>query len=303
MKSCLIKTFGFLGDIFFQSSIARKLKEEGQFDKVDYVIGFPQIISPLYRNPHIDDVFITDNAPTTAPYYGIRVGGYDAEFQMEANTFKVPPPTEAQLRAGVNNPDTRFEIYTSPEIDAEVANRYPKPYIAYMNVESWTEKAFRFTKKEYEIGKDVPFLGHGGRLRNIENIIEELKKNFNLIEVGVKQKSIATAHDAPERSLDFDLSVLKRAEWFIGTEGGLANFASGVGTRTMLTSEFVWQLYGPKGSQRQLKEPKLGPRYYFPEAGHIDLNPYLTDEQVYSEMKAVLSGNKSPEEFVYDWLG
>lgn len=302
MSRCLIKTFGFIGDIFFQSSVAKKLKEERQFEQVDYVIGFPQVAQALTRNPYIDNVYLLDTT-TAQPYYGLSVGDYDAEFQMEANSMTIAPPMEAQIRAGVNRPDTMFEIYTDSDLDAEVAMLYHEPYVAYMNIESWTEKAFRFTPEEYERGIDVPYLGYGGRLRNIKNILEELKKDFNLVEVGVKEKSMQTAANEPERTLDWDLSVLRGAQWFIGAEGGLCNFASGVGTRTCLTSEFVWQLYGRNGVIKKIPEPKLGPRYYFPNRGHIDLSPYLTDEQVYSELRAVLSGDKTPEEFKYEWFG
>lgn len=300
MSKCLIKTHGFIGDILFQSSIAKKLKEEKQFDQIDYVIGFPQIAQALMRNPYIDDVFLT-NEPTQMPYYGVEVGGYDAEFQMEAHSFTVPPPMEAQIRAGVQSPDAEFKIYTDSKLDVEIKELYSDSYVAYMNVLSWKEKAFCFTEEEYWRGVNVPYLGYGGRLRNVHWIVEELKKDFTLVEVGVKEKSLQTAKEGATRTLDFDFSVLKQAKWFIGAEGGLANFACGVGTQTILTSEFVWQLYGANGLFKQLAEPQLGPRYYFPNQNHIYLNPYLTDKEILAEYQTVLSGKKSAKEFTYEW--
>ena len=47
MTKCLIVTYGYFGDIFFQTSIAKKLKKENRFDQVDYLIGFPQIFRLL----------------------------------------------------------------------------------------------------------------------------------------------------------------------------------------------------------------------------------------------------------------
>ncbi len=301
MSRCLIRCHGFAGDIFFASSAAKKLKEESQYDDIEYIIGLPQVADILVRNPYIDGAFCT-KSPTQTPFLGHYISGYDAEFQMMPFTFEIPPPMEAQIHCGVNNPDTQFEIYSNPELDELVAELYPNPFVAYMNIPSWKEKAFGFNYEEYVIGHNYPYLGYGGRLRDIENIVEELKNNFNLVEVGLKEKSLEVAGKEVPRTLDFDISVLKRADWFIGAEGGLANFASGVGTKTILTSEFVWMLYGANGLFKQYTEPKLGPRYYFPEAGHIDLNPYLTDEQIYSELRAVLAGDKKPENFEYDWF-
>ena len=60
----------------------------------------------------------------------------------------------------------------------------------------------------------------------------------------------------------------------------LSNLAAGVGTKTIITGDFVHQLYGPNGVLRKIEEPKLGPKYYFPESGHVTLNPFLTDDEV-----------------------
>jgi len=75
-------------------------------------------------------------------------------------------------------------------------------------------------------------------------------------------------------------SLIKACDWFIGAEGGLANLAAGVGTKTIITGDYVHQLYGWNGVIERNQEPKLGPKYYFGEEDHITLDPYLTDEQV-----------------------
>ena len=56
----LIKTYGFIGDILFASSIAQKLKEQyGNDCIVDYCIGFPQPYKLLKNNPWIDNVYLS----------------------------------------------------------------------------------------------------------------------------------------------------------------------------------------------------------------------------------------------------
>jgi hypothetical protein len=69
----------------------------------------------------------------------------------------------------------------------------------------------------------------------------------------------------------------------VGGESGLINLAAGVGTKTIITGDYVHQLYGWNGVIRKLKEPKLGPEFYFGN-GHVSLNPYLTDEEVVEQI-------------------
>ena len=85
--------------------------------------------------------------------------------------------------------------------------------------------------------------------------------------------------------------MLKYCDYFIGTEGGLANLASGVGCKTLLTYEFVWQCYGPRGTVRPFENgPRLGPAHYFHE-GHAYLPLYKSDEEIVELIKEQI--NKS----------
>jgi len=306
-SKALIKPYGYMGDHLFASSVAQKLKEEKQFDIVDIACGIRQVEKLLNLNPYVDNV-ITLAYPTQSPLHGVNVTGYDKQFELTETRKNVPPPLQFQRECGVKHPDTKFKIWTDPSLDEKVAETYPYPFIAVMQRESWRAKAYGFTLEEYAKGIDVPLKGYGGRLRNINHIVSALTERFTLIEVGLiptaatldVAKRWGTQSDI-YRSLTWDASVIKRADYFIGAEGGLANVACGVGTKTILTGDFVHQLYGWNGVIKKVDNPELGPRFYFPDAGHIDLNPYLTDDVVIEEMKAILDGAKTAKDYTYEW--
>ncbi len=81
----------------------------------------------------------------------------------------------------------------------------------------------------------------------------------------------------------------------------MANVACAVHTPCILTADFVHQLYGYNGVIKKIENPKLGPRFYWPEDGHIDLNPYWDDERVVREMKSIFKGYTKAEDVDYEW--
>lgn len=294
MSKCLIITYGFFGDIFFQSSIAKKLKEEKKFDVVDYVIAFPQIYRLLSNNPYIDKVILV-RPPTSFPSIGENTcKEYDSVMIMKEFSFIDPPPIECQKWAGIENPDTEFTIYTDKIYDEiakktidDIRNENGKKVIAIPA--DWKERTFSFTREEYEIGKNSSdSTGYGGKRRDVDKIKDSLRKVFNIVDVGlpihIKQASTANVSDDDVGSVLFGCSILKYCDAFVGSEGGQCNMASGVGTRTIITGDFVHQLYGWNGALKKIKEPKLGPIHYFKDKGHVVLDPYLTDEQVTEEI-------------------
>ena len=151
---------------------------------------------------------------------------------------------------------------------------------------------------------------------DIFTILNRLRdEGIELIQVGLKagMKSLQATQNLDPRnhkegdaygcfhSIVWDAAVIQNADYFIGAEGGLANVAAAVHTKTVLTSEFVHQLYGWNGVIKKIENPKLGPRFYWPEDGHIDLSPYLTDDDVVKEMLAVFRGEKTAGEYDYAW--
>jgi len=273
----LIKAMGFIGDNLFATSVAKKLKYK--YDglcEVDLLLSVAQPFELISIDPHIDNVYL--EMPNKQ---------YDKVFQLGHINRQSTPCEQLQVQCGIENPSPEFKIYTNPVIDKYVEyyfkNKGNRKLVAWLS--NWEERSFLFTEKEYKRGIDVPNLGYGGKHRNISYIINELEKNNNLslIEVGKPNgtnqlsTSILTVSE-----YSLTASVLKHCDYFIGAEGGLANLASGVGTKTILTSDFVHQLYGWNGVIEKCQEPKLGPRHYF--EGHIDLDPYLTDDEVVEQI-------------------
>ncbi len=291
MRSCLIVCHGYFGDHLFANSIAERLIEEGQYDAVDYVIGFPQVLPFLERNPYVRNVMVTTIGPNPQPPNNID--SYDKVFTLGPISRVVPPTIEMQLLCGVERPSSKFHIETNPELDKLVLDTYGEKtgmVLAIMN--GWKERSFLYTKEQYDRGIDVPNLGYGGAHRNTDYIIDALEQRYSSIRVGptgnVNQFSLD--YDGP--SLDLTASILKYCDVFIGAEGGLANLAYAVGTRTIITGDFVHQLYGPNGVLQKLEEPKIGPVHYGTgEVTHINLNPYLTDAEVVEQICTTLDNN------------
>lgn len=284
---CLVVTCGYFGDIAFATSIAEKLKEEQCFEVVDYLIGFPQMQRLLSNDPFIDNVYVSD-IPSPYPSSIYIDQSYDKIIKLQPLSFAVPPPYEYQVFAGIKHPTATYRLYTEPSYD-EVAKAYTedlrqngKKVVALMS--NWESKTYIFTPEQYRAGIDVPNLGYGGSHRNIEKVVSELRNRYNVIEVGVpqeyNQQQTANLSDEDQKSILFECSLMKYCDAFIGTEGGLCNLAAGVGTRTIITGDFVHQLYGWNGVIKKISEPKLGPVHYFLNGNHVVLDPYLTDQEL-----------------------
>lgn len=285
---CLIITCGFFGDILFASSIAKKLKENSMYSTVDYLIGFPQTQRLLQNNPHIDNVYVS-NTPGPYPDPGsISIDQYSKVVTLQPLNYNKPPCEEYQEFAEIPNPSADYNVFTQPEYDeiakAEVEQlriQHGKPVVALMS--NWESKTYTFTVEQYSQGIDVPGYGYGGSHRNISYITKKLSEYVTFLEVGVGpmgQLQSVGIEDSDTKSLLFEASILRYCDAFLGTEGGLCNLAAGVGCRTIITGDFVHQLYGWNGCIKQIKVPKLGPKWYFSDDDHIELDPYLTDDEV-----------------------
>jgi hypothetical protein len=288
MRSCLIVCHGYFGDHLFANSIAEQLINEGQFDVVDYVIGFPQVLPFFERNPYIRNVIITALGPS--PQVPHNADTYNKVFQLGPINRMVPPAVEVQLMCGVTNPTPRFYVHTNPELDKLVLDTYGEKVgkvIAIMN--GWKERSFSYTPEQYSLGINVPDLGYGGLRRDTDYIVNQIEQHYSSIRVGPTGKVNQFSFDYDGPSFDLTASILKYCDVFVGAEGGLANLAYAVGTKTIITGDFVHQLYGPNGVLQKLDEPKLGPIYYGDVDGkHVSLDPYLKDTEVVEHIFNIL---------------
>jgi hypothetical protein len=290
---CLVITCGYFGDIMFSTSLAPKLAN--QYNQVDYLIGFPQMKTLLENDSSIHNVFVSD-APNPYPTSQYIHEEYSRIIQLQPLNYLVTPCEEYQQFAGFIDITTEYKVYTFPQYDLiakeyveQLKKEYNKPVIGVMT--NWEPKTYLFTPDQYKKGIDVPNLGYGGSHRNVQHIVNELTNYFTLIPIGMdnlSQYQTLQVSDNDSKSLIFEASLLKACDAFIGTEGGLANLAAGVGCKTILTGDFIHQLYGWNGVLKKIKEPKLGPIYYFPDDGHIVLDPYLTDNEIINKIRNIL---------------
>ena len=282
----LIECVGFIGDNLFASSVPAKLKQQG-YTKVDLALSIAQPFELLKLNPSIDNVLL---------YEKVDHNSYDKVFTLQPIHRRETPTVQFQQQCGVLEPSSDYKIYTNPAQDAYVGPLLKhvaqgRRLVAYMS--NWVEKTFGFTEEEYKRGVDVPNLGYGGRRRDVEFIIEELSKDEALylvpvgMPVGFNQREVALDGVS---NYTLTASMIKACDWFIGAEGGLANLAAGVGTKTIITGDYVHQLYGWNGVIEKNEEPKLGPKYYFPD-GHYTLDPYLTDFETINTIKNIICTN------------
>lgn len=282
----LIKTIGYIGDNLFATSVAKKLKEKyGNESQVHFQISILAPFELIHNDPFIDKVFLQ----------GESLGEYDLVYQLSPIHRSETPTIQFQKECEITNVSSEYTIHTNSALDELVSKRFLEYKTAGYKIiavqQNWEERSFRFTEEEYQRGNNVPNLGYGGKRRNIDFIIDSIDKLKNVILVPVGKPN---GYD--QRSSDISVvseftltaSVIKNCDMFIGSEGGLSNLAAGVGTKTIITGDFVHQLYGWNGVIEKNEEPKLGPKYYFPQLGHVTLNPYITDEEVVEQISKYL---------------
>ena len=282
----LINCTGFIGDILFSTSVAKKIKLEQEVHTLDYLIHLYQPYTLLSNDPDIDNVYLFDCDKTK----------YDRIIELSYIDFTHTPTEYYQTQSGIKNPSPEYYVHSLPSFDKSVKYTL-KPYndigkiiVAYMS--NWEERSFLFTEEEYKHGIDVPNLGYGGKHRNIDFIIQHLSDDPNIILLPIGMEPGFNVKDANfQNTADYTMqaSLLKSCDYFIGAEGGLCNLAAGVGCKTIITGDFIHQLYGWNGVLRKIREPKLGPKYYFKDK-HITLDPYLTDKQVVTSIKQIING-------------
>jgi len=290
MKTILIKTYGFIGDILFASSIAKKLKEQhGSTTVVDYCIGFPQPYKLLKNNPWIDNVYLSENkGPRVTIPSCVDITQYDVIYELPECRQDIQPTIWYQQHCDIKNPTPEFDIYTDPVIDESVKHELkqinPNNVKVIGYVANWQSLTVTYTESEYEAGLNNPsdILAHTNKnKRNIQRILNELNLKYILIPLGY-DASVTQYHTLLDSTSTYTntASIIKCCDIVIGQEGGMTNLAAGVGTKCIITTDFMYALYGPRGVMKQYPKVNLGPANIFPNSKHINSNPFISDDEI-----------------------
>ena len=279
----------FIGDQLFSTSVADRYKETFKNVEIHYVTEFPQLMNLFENHPNIDNVWFKGTNES-----------YDKIIDLNPlSTQSVPATVQFQVQSGIpiEMTCTGFYTHTNEKIDEYVRSYYEtftsgKKIVCWQR--NWEERSFLFTPEEYKAGIDVPNYGYGGKRRNIYYVISELSKNENLILIPVGKPS-----GYNQRTNDINAcqeytelaSLIKYADYLIGSEGGITNLGCSIknsNCKCIITTDFILQLYGWNGCIRKHQTPTMGPNTYFPNSGHVHLDPYLTDEQLVKQLNELL---------------
>ena len=286
--SILIKTTGFIGDILFASSVASPIYHEQSHD-IDFLIGFPQPYELLKLNSFIRNVYLPDKfGPFPSNEFILKNNKYDTIYTLPHVNQNEIPTIQFQNSCNIKSPNSIFHINTNKNIDTviklqleKLKSNVNKKIIGY--VANWKQSTVKYTEEEFRTGIRFPnVLEHSHEnTRDIEFILSELSKEFILIPLGFDHSVSQYDFGIESCSLySYTASLIKNCDVVIGQEGGLTNLAAGVGTKCIITTDFMNYLYGKHGRMKQYEIIKLGPANVCPKNGHIHLDPYISDKEI-----------------------
>jgi len=287
----LVIATGYIGDILFSSSLAKKLKQLYYGSMVYYSIPLIQPLLLLKQNPHIDGVIIgqPDN---------IKI--YDKIFIMPEVRQDVPATICFQMSANIPEEyqSVEYQVYTIPKYDREaeyMIESLRKEY-SYKRIVGYQVD---FAWKAYQSTKDTLIAGIGAPHRNQEMIIDKLKEHFTLVPIGFdrsvpQQDSRASNAESYAKAA----SIIKYCDVFFGAEGGLTNLSAGVGTKTIILTDFIAQQYWKNGRIRKYGVPKMGPATYFPSRHHSHIHPCISDNEIPDKLIDLINNNRHE---VFNW--
>ena len=278
MNSYLIQCPGFIGDQFFASSVADALKEWKPDAIIDMLLPVVQPKYLLEANPNIRHAF-----------FGNELSSYKNSHFISLPTIDQSLAATLQFQRAANIPEEywqlSYRVWDCGNSQFPLPPVFIKPVLGV--VRSWPEKSFKFTREEYAQGIDTPNLGYGGKKHDIEYILKELRKDFQVILFGldanVSQHSAEASNPRSFANMAWEIKYF--CDFFLGPEGGLTNLAAGAGVRTAITTDFIWQLYGPNGIMRKIERPAMGPRTYFPNNNHLHIQPFADEDEIISTVR------------------
>lgn len=296
-----------IGDILHASSVAKKIKKKIPNSIVHFDINYLQPIELLGNNPYIDGVFFKESANID----------YDKVYQIMSEDVSTLNPYESavsqfQKMCDIQDYDNFYEIFTNENLDYSIKRSmnelvsvgdWDHNLIKVGYQSDWDRKSFLFTEEEYNLAKGgEDGTGYGKGSRNVFDIINclEISPRVMLFSLGLDtniSKNYPCINSTSK--FTFTASIIKNCDYVIGSEGCITNLSSAIGTPTIITTDYIYQMFGPKGIRWQqnggdvnnleTRIPFLGPKQYFPKGNHTELSPFLTDYEVGEEILRIIS--------------
>ena len=260
----LVVIWGFLGDALLSQPIAKKLKSEGQATHVDFMVGFPHTKLLLEQNPYINRVILPSHFnPTPNPEHIDHL--YDEVRVVRKYKGREPLTIEHQVSAKVQHPTLEYVVYTLPEHD------------------SWAKQEMRKLDSRPIVGISNSWKVDSSSYYDPTPLALLLSKDYNVILIGHKSGvTLSNIIDLgqPSETFSFTASKCKHLDLMLGSEGGLTNLAAGVGCPIIYSTDFIYNLAGPKGFNHHHQDPTklLGPKAYFKDAPHVQLPSEILPE-------------------------
>jgi ADP-heptose:LPS heptosyltransferase len=256
----LIINFGWIGDSILASSLAENCKLNG-YEQVDLLLGFPQTAEILKLNSNIDNIYVSKIPGCDPVTDGIDLSIYDRVYKTAGLKFNKKPLDLFNEDFGFKDLKYSYELNTY-EVSFEDTT---KPILAFQL--DWNNRS------RSEIGP-----------RNQDNIIAKLQKKYNIFIIG--NNSHFSIDENTSETFLMDTSALKKCDLFFGYPGGLHWVAAGVGTKTICTSEHVFNHYKNNGEFKgedfdQFKEQwQVHASKIFTDQKHILLEPFISDDAI-----------------------
>lgn len=277
---------GFLGDILFSSSVAERLKAQDRTIEVYYAIEFIQPSELLLNNPYIDGVFVLSQENVRRDFDNFVRLHNPKIITMPLIHQNEPATIQYQRAAGISQTKLAFDTYTIPHYDEqaiklmEVYRKSGKKIIGWQR--NWEYKAYQCTPESLRDRIGAPH-------RNIDAIIEDLSEDYWMISLGY-DRNISNNHPTAANAQDYSrtASIIKYCDFVIGSEGGITNLAASVRTPTIITTDFIIQNYGPNGHVRQYLFPQMGPKVYYPDDKHFELDPCIADADIANAIREIV---------------
>jgi len=259
MKILIINN-GFLGDGMLAGSFAENCKKNG-FEKVDLLVGWPQIHKLLSNNPYIDNVFLSSTIGAYPTYPQELLTLYDKVYPIDHLVFSERPIDTFNKTIGLKSLDYDFKLYVPDvEIEAKIKHRLSFQY-------DWSTRSF----------------SKGRKPRDPQYIIDSISDKYEVFVIG--DDTHWNINENTSTTFLQHCAVIKETDVFFGYPGGMHWVAAGVGTPSITTSEWLLEHYKNKrefvgNNFDEFKDQWMVHACKHHGDSHILLEPEISDEDI-----------------------